>query len=135
MPPPRVPIRVEAVSSLTQSVQPPVTLSEDRGAVERDTLAELSLQDLQQIHLMSVANAATWQYARALQESSFLSAETDAVKQIHALTCCVEAARKAEGSARAKARSVKGKQLLQAALSVQVRVYPRVSACPYVVIV
>ena len=86
----------------------------------KDTLAELSMQDLQSIHLASVASTACWQYANALQESCFHAAEQEANKQIHALAGAVEAAYRAATAVKARQRSEHGKLLLQAALSAQV---------------
>ena len=98
---------------------PPVVPS-DASVTVRDSLGDLSLQDLSSIHLASVAHAASWQLANALQESCFASAETEAVKQLHALATCVEAAYQASYAIKTKQRAEQGRQLLRAALTSQV---------------
>jgi anti-sigma factor RsiW len=72
------------------------------------------------IHLASVSHAATWQLANALLESSFAEAEQQAVRQIHTLALCVEAAVQAAAAVRTRVTAELGRKLLQAALLPQV---------------
>ena len=91
-----------------------------RSAAPRDALVDLTISELQQVHLASAAHAASWQLANALLESTFRAAEDQAVQQLHVLATCVELAHRAAVNARARAAAEVGRRLLQSALCVQV---------------